>query len=343
MKSIVIAVVLLGAASAPAAVVVRHVPPAAATAAQPVEIVADAPATSPVLRVHYRTAGTTTFAAAELVKSGETRWVVKVPGSAVAAPSFEYYLAAGDEPVFASPAWPHTTPVTVAEAAERRQRDLVRFKNRRSHLRASGEWIDYGTRTQNGVELVDRYYRLDADFAYRLWAYPLEEIKIGYTRLLGDTQAEQIMCVGLDPCTIDTGFKVAGWFEVGLAPIEGIRLDARAAFMATAEGAALGGRLEARLGVLEGNHVAAGVEHLADVGTAGFFRLGWGTVPALPMTATVEITNMPLDTRATGVRLIYDVARELGNGIRIGARVGYAARTQQVAGFTGGGNVTVDF
>ncbi len=113
--------------------------------------------------------------------------------------------------------------------------------------------------------------------------------------------------------------------------------------MATAEGFAVGGRIEARLGERDGNHVATGIEYMADVGTAGYFRLGWGTVPTVPMAATVEITNMPLNTGATGVRLIYDAAREVGGGVRIGLRVGYAARTQQVAGFTGGANVTVDF
>jgi hypothetical protein len=343
MRAISLTACLLAALASEAGAAVRHVPPAAATAAAPVELVADAPPSSPVLMVHYRTTGAPTFASAELVRQSDTRWVVVVPAAAVAAPGLEYYLTAGDTPVFASPAWPHTTLVNVSDAVERRGRDLLRTQNRRSRLHAAGEWVDYGTRSAGPVDLEDRYYRIDADFSYRLWAYPLEEIKVGYTRLLGDTEAEQFMCPGTDPCTADAGYKVAGWFELGLAPVEGFRLDARAAVMATAEGFAVGGRLEARLGILDGNHVATGVEYMADVGTAGYFRLGWGTVPSLPMRATVEITNIPLSSQETGVRLIYDIARDLGGGFRLGARVGYAARTQQVAGFTGGGNLTVDF
>jgi hypothetical protein len=322
------------------------VPPAAAIAATAVELTADAPSSSPTLALHYRTAGTSAFARAELVRQGETKWVVVVPATSVAAPGLEYYLTAGDTPVFATPAWPHTTPVNVSESDDRRARDLLRTASRKSRLRAAGEWVDYGTRKVDGVDLKDSYYRIDADFSYRLLAYPLEEIKVGYTGLIGQTQAgpnEQFMCGATVPCTVDAGYKVAGWFEVGLAPVEGVRFDLRASVMATAEGFAPGGRGEARLGVLEGNHVAAGVEYMADVGVAGYFRLGWGTVPSVPMSATVEITNVPLSTRDTGVRLFYDVAREVGGGVRIGARVGYAARTQQVAGFTGGGNVTVDF
>ncbi len=345
MKPIILIASLLAAAPASASTV-RHVPPAAATAATPIELTADAASSSPTLTVHYRTVGAAAFATAELVRQGDTKWVVVVPAAAVATPGLEYYLAAGDTPVFATPAWPHTTPVTVSESADRRSRDLLRTQSKRSRLHATGEWVDYGTRSSNGVDLKDSYYRVDADFSYRLWAYPLEEIKVGYTRLIGNTEAnpnDPLMCLGPPPCTVEAGYKVAGWFELGLAPVEGIRLDVRAAVMATAEGFAVGGRVEGRLGMLEGNHVATGVEYMADVGVAGYFRLGWGTVPTVPMSATVEITNMPLSSRDTGVRLFYDIAREVGGGVRLGARVGYAARTQQVAGFTGGANVTVDF
>jgi hypothetical protein len=122
-----------------------------------------------------------------------------------------------------------------------------------------------------------------------------------------------------------------------------VRLDGRVMVMATQEGFALGGRIEGRLGDRDASHIALGVESLADVGTSGFFRLGWGTIPRTPMAATVEITQVPAHTNEAGVRLIYDIGRDLGNGVRLGVRVGYAARDQDVAGFTGGGNVVVDF
>jgi hypothetical protein len=61
------------------------------------------------------------------------------------------------------------------------------------------------------------------------------------------------------------------------------------------------------------------------------------------MAATVEITDLPDASRPTSVRLYYDISRALGGGLRLGVRVGYAARTQQITGFTGGGNATLDF
>ncbi|CAN5516498.1 hypothetical protein BH11MYX1_BH11MYX1_58060 [soil metagenome] len=320
--------------------VVRHVPPADATQATPIELVTDATATTPQLVAHVRAIGTSTFTPIELVRKDDAHWIAIIPAPAVTAPGLEYYLTAGDEPVFASATWPHAVHVTIDEETERRNRDLVRTAGHRSRIHMQGEWVDYGTRTLDHTQLIDRYYRVDADFSYHLWAYPLDEIRVGYTRLLGDTQA---MTCTVSPCTSEVGFKVAGWFELGLAPIEGLHLDARAMVMATAAGFAVGGRGELRVGDRAASHIAVGVEAMADVGSDGFFRLGWGTVARFPMSATVEITNVPASDRATGVRLYYDVGHDLGGGVRIGVRLGYAARSQQVAGSTGGLGATVDF
>lgn len=334
----------LASSLANAAPSIRHVPPGGVDAGSPLELVAEAPAATPKLLAHYRNAGMAAFSTLELVRRDDAHWIAVIPEGQVTAPGIEYYLDAGGEPVFATPQWPHTIVVNASPQADRRGRDLARIANHRSRIHAAGEWVDYGTRTvtANGadVKLVDRYYRLDADFSYRLLAYPLEELRVGFTRLLGDT--ETTTC-GTPPCTGQAGYRVGGWFELGLGVIEGVRLDGRVLVMATQTGFKVGGRLEARLGVIDASHVALGVESMADVGNTGYFRLGWATVPGLPMAATVEITNMPDNDRTTGVRLYYDIARDLGGGVKLGLRVGYAARTQQVAGFTSGANAMVDF
>jgi hypothetical protein len=306
-----------------------------------IELVADAPPASATLAVHYRVHRPNTadvFTKLELVRKSDSQWVAIVPATAIAAPGLDYYITAGDQPVFANASWPHTMPVMVTATSERRSRDLVRAENRRSRVHTSFEYVEFGTTTERGNKVLDRYYRIDADFSYRLLAYPLEELRVGYTRLIGEVDA---MC-GEDNCN-DKGFKVGGWFELGLGVVEGVRLDGRAMVMATEQGFALGGRLEGRLGVRDASHIAMGVETLADVGTSGFFRLGWGTVPKTPMSATVEISQVPDEDRNAGVRLYYDIARTFGSGFRAGVRVGYAARNQEVAGFTGGANLLVDF
>jgi hypothetical protein len=338
--------IVIAPAVAYADVPVVHVPPASAAADANLELSAEAPASSATLTAHYRHPGDREFAKVELVRKGETTWTAIVPAAAVVAPGLEYYLAAGTAAVFASPQAPHEMRVESSASDDRRVRDLARFKGRRYRVRTAGEFVNYGTRNVDApsgpqIELPDQFYRLDAEFTYRVLAYPLEEMRFGITRLIGKTELP--MCATGTRCTGEVGFGGGAWIELGLGLIEGVRFDGRISVAANQEDVAVGGRGELRLGVLDGSHVAAGVEHLADVGTAGFFRLGWGTVPGVPMAATVEVTNLPAATRDVGVRLYYDVARELGGGVRLGARVGYAARNQTVAGFTGGGNVTIDF
>lgn len=345
MKTAITIAVLLAASAASAESIrhVRHVPPGDAEAGTQLELVAEAAATTPALVAHIRPRGSTAYKSIELVRKDNARWVAIVPADTVAPPGIDYYLAAGGTPVFASPEWPHTMTVRATPEDERRGRDLARAQHRRSKVSTMGEWVEYGKRTYGMTRLDDHYYRVDGDFSYRLLAYPLEEIRVGGTYMIGQTlAAADRPCPGVDPCEGQAGVK-AGWFELGLAVVEGVRLDARMIAMATAEGFAVGGRGEARLGAREASHVAIGAEYLADVGASGFFRLGWGTVPKLPMSATVEVTNLPASHRDTGVRLYYDVARELVPGLRLGLRVGYAARTQSVAGFTGGAGAAVEF
>ncbi|MEO8843668.1 MAG: hypothetical protein ABI591_21385 [Kofleriaceae bacterium] len=339
MKGIVFLLVL--ASHLAAADTVRHVPPGDAIAGATVELVAEADAATPQLVAHVRVTGAKAYREIELVRRDEAHWVAVVPAIDVVVPGLEYYLAAEGQPVFASPEVPHTIEVRLDDADERKGHDLVRSGGRRSRIHTMAEWVDYGTRTVGTTRVADHYYRVDADFAYRLWAYPLEEIRVGYTRLLGDTQS--MACPTPTPCTAEAGFKVAGWFELGLAPVEGFRLDARMMVMATPSGVGVGGRGELRLGDRDGSHVAVGVEGMQDVGASGFFRLGWGTVPKFPMTATVEVSDLPSSERPTGVRLYYDIAHEVGGGVRLGVRIGYAARVQQVAGITGGVGANVDF
>jgi len=329
-----------GLAASAGAAGIRHVPPADAEAGSPLELVAEAPAATPQLVAHVRTSGTAAWVAIELVRRDEAHWVAVVPAATVARPGLDYYLDAGGDHVFATPEWPHTLPVHASAEADRKARDVVRFEGRRSRVHVLGDWIDYGSRTfmPNGMAVPDRYYRLDADFSYKLWAYPLEELHVGYTRLIGTTA---VACSTGGACSQDAG-TIAGWFELGLAPIEGVRFDGRVLVMAAAQ-FELGARGEARLGSIDKSHIALGVEYLGSVGTAGYFRLGWGTVPQLPMSATVEVTNFPASYRAYGVRLFYDIAHEVAGGVRVGVRIGYAARIEQVAGFTGGAAASVEF
>jgi len=196
----------------------------------------------------------------------------------------------------------------------------------------------------------DRYLRIDLDFSYRILRSPLHSLRFGYTRLVGETprseRGDDGSCPAGTPredCALSAGFRVGGWFELRFQSRSGAAFDARGMVMATPEGFRIGGRGELRLGREYGSHLAVGGEFVADTGSTGFVRLGWGTVPNMPMAATVEVTTLPASHRALAVRLVYDVARRFDGGLLVGARVGYQARDQLIGDVSAGVNVALDF
>jgi len=343
---------------------VRHVPPADADLGAAIELTAQvAGAGARTIVLHYRAQGAGRWNDVTFTQRDQGDWVAAIPEAAVLPPGVEYYLssiasapsvdgvAAVEVEEFASEQVPHPVGVLKSARDERRDRDLARSHGRRSRAHLAAEYVDFGQRSSDGAVVPDRYYRIDLDFGYRLLAYPLEEIRFGYTRLEGSVPASERRvpdgCNSTNQdspaCRVEAGFKVGGWFELGLAIAEGLRFDGRGMFTANQESFALGARGELRAGVADGNHVALGFEYMDQVGTSGFFRLGWATVPSVPMAATIEVTDLPNRIRATGVRLVYDVFYPLPSGLRLGARVGYSARDQIIGGPSAGASASFDF
>ncbi|HVV87991.1 MAG TPA: hypothetical protein VHE35_33350, partial [Kofleriaceae bacterium] len=315
------------------------------------------------LVVRYRPVGAASWSELPFARAGDRTWEARIPAAAVVPPGLEYFLvttsagptagAAGDAATVdevGSAAAPLRVQVEDSPGALRRGRDLARAHGRLWRLHVAVETTDYGTRHLGDTGVNDRYDRIDADIAYRLLRYPLEELRFGYTRLKGEVpnapRALPAACAD-DPagtaCRLDAGYKLGGWFELGLAPVEGVRLDLRGLALANQAGAAFGARGELRVGVADANHLALGVEYQQGVGTTGFFRLGWLARVRTPMAVTVEVTDLPASLRTTGVRLLYDIFYPLPSGLRVGARVGYAARDQLVGGPTGGLSASFDF
>ena len=162
--------------------------------------------------------------------------------------------------------------------------------------------------------LDDQYYRFDADFSYRLYAYPLEEIRVGYTRLLGDTEARirDVQCAA--PCTGDGGLQGRRLVRARA------RVDRRRAARWPRDRDGDAGRLRGRRPPRRrgsARSTAATSRSASSTSTRRHdrvlpARLGDGA--RLPMAATVEVTNLPASNRDTGVRLYYDIAPDVGDG-----------------------------
>jgi hypothetical protein len=338
---------LLASAGSARASNVRHVAPAEANPGSALVLTATVSrAWETTIEVRYRPLGATAWASAEFRREGDTEYTATIPSETVRPPGLEYFIV--DH--FASAEDPHRVNVYQDRKTLWRESVLERRGDRRARVHLSAQYVDYGSREIREHDIPDRYYRLDADFSYLLLNFPLKALRFGYTRMLGETpyssRGQDTGCPAggdAEECTFDAGFKVGGWFELGFAIRDGIELDARGMVMATSEGFNVGGRGEFRVGVVDSTHVALGGESISEVGNAAFVRLGWGTVPGFPMAATVEVTDFPAEHRATAVRLLYDVARPFEGGFRVGLRLGYQARDQQVGGVTAGLNTTFDF
>jgi hypothetical protein len=336
--------------------VVAHVPPGSVEVDQPVHLAATVDrAWQATLEVHYRPAGAPGWRSAPFERDGSGEYLATLPAEIARPPGFDYYIASvgkggARRAHFASAADPHRVQVAESTAMVDRRRELGLYHDRRARVHTAFEWVDFGRRTiQPGASVPDHYYRVDIDASFRVLRFPLHTLRFGYVRLLGttpETERGPGDCLTLDPdadCKIAAGLRAGGWVEVRLRLLRALDLDVRGMVQATQDGFNVGTRDELRIGSELGSHVALGVEAIADIGTAVFFRLGWDTVPRLPMAATIELTDFPASHRGMGLRLIYDIALPLDNGVRVGLRAGYQARDQRIGGVTLGGSLALDF
>jgi hypothetical protein len=351
-------VALIPAAAAADTTHIYHVPPAEAAdgVAFPIEATIDR-AWEASLQLKYRAIGGRDWHSEAFQRSGEeAHFLATVPPDYVKPPGFEYYIVGTDkagagQAHFASEVDPHQVSVPEKADAVLRNQELARVGNRRARVRFAGEYVDFGSRNIAGMDIRDYYYRIDADFTYRLLQLPLYQLRFGGTRLIGLTPATSRDDGTCDPdredvagtCRGRAGISVAGWAETRLRLNSLIDADLRGIVAATKTGFSPGGRLEMRAGPESGSHVAVGIEYLPETGFNAWVRLAWDTVPHFPMAATIEITDYPASHRATAVRLIYDLAYPLKNGLRVGLRGGYQARDEGIGGPTAGGNLALEF
>ena len=339
---------------------VYHVPLADASVGEDITVVATvSEGWTSRLDLRVRTLGQEQWQSYGFERSGDTEYVATIPGLAVQAPAFEYFIAGtsdnGERAHFASQEDPHRVFVYKDAREEVRLQELKRFHGRRAQIQLSGELVDFGTRdvvdlaTGQSYSVDDSYYRIDTSVTYRLMRYPLRALRFGYSRLIGTTPTTSRgdgVCTGessANPCDFSAGFRAGGWVETQWRLSDLLNLDTRALIQATPTGFGLGGRTELRFGDDIGSHFAVGIESITEVGVTSFVRLGWATVPHVPMAATIELSDYPSSHRDTGVRLLYDIAYDVGNGLRVGLRTGYQARDQGIGGPTAGANVAFDF
>jgi hypothetical protein len=313
---------------------VRHVPRAQALAGRPLVLEAEvAPAWRlGALVAHYRAAGETEYREVPFELSAEGPYVATLPVPDWQRVPVEYYLTARDregvESVrFASAETPHPVLLEVPPALLEVDLLLERYRQRRSRVRLAAEYVDYGSLELEGTRYADSYYRVEADYLYRLLTFTgalrLDSIRIGVGSLRANTPPFPMP--GQSTPTAQRQGLDYGFSEVEATISPGFGLAARLLLGGNASGFALGVGGRIRIGRPYGSHAEIEAETTAGLGSAATLRLAWDTVPRFPMSAAVQVTNVP--SGPFGVRLLYTVDHELAEGFMLSAQVGFQARS----------------
>jgi hypothetical protein len=344
---------------------VRHVPPSEVALGEPLRVEAsvDRAFRLEALELHWRRAGGAWNATA-FGKTETGGWAAIVAAADVAPPAVEYFItsreAGAEVERFASAASPHPVLVVPGDDHLERQERLSRYGGHRSRARTMGEWVDFGShgRSAGGAAYHDRYYRLEAEYLYRILT-AIESIRLGMVRLRGDVPPPGAFLPGRTSDPVRATGMDYGYAELTLALTEVVGVQARVLLGADDLGFATGAGATLRLGEPTRAHLDVGAETVKRVGFDGFVRFAWDTVPRWPMSLALHVTNEPaatlrpttapglpdaarLDQGApTGVRAVWEVGYELSREITVSLRTGYQARVSTAGGLTLGAAVDV--
>ncbi len=256
---------------------------------------------------------------------------VELPAACVALPALRYYAVlisadGSEQPLFASAAAPHRVRVTYGSERESELRRLRARGWQRSTVRLAAEGVDFGTRkTAAGTDLPDRYYRLEAGYAYAFYER-IEDISLTLVRVRGQGGNT----VGDTSELLDPGIDF-GRANVTLFAFDFLRLRSALLLGASQQGFEWGGSGEIVLGDPLAEHMLIGVESLTTLGSTGYVSLGFNASRAIPMAARVELTDFPLGSDAA-VRLLYEIGYRFTPMTELVVRAGYQGRTSVIGG-----------
>ncbi len=318
---------------------IRHLPP---SSLQSDEAVLRFEVTHPELMgtivVHARRRGSRDERELVAQRSGDG-FEVRLPDDLRQPPAIEYWVVERranrtEAPVFASARAPHRVAIRDPESAADARRALGDHGGHLSRIGVSGEYVDFGNRQVRGVTAHDRYYRLEASYAYAILSN-VEEVRItvGIVRGSGPMHG--------DPLTDDIGSNYGGGSITWRAlPI--VRFETSLLFGYSKIGFEYGGGTSLIIGSPRATTFTVGFEGVRTLGWTGRVRLGWLVVPHVPMAASIEVSTYPAGEDA-GVRLLQEIGYELYPGALVRVRAGYQGRTNVTGGPAVGGDLVLAF
>lgn len=334
---------------------IHHAPVVSTQAHQPLTVRADIEHPHQVKRalLVYRTAKYPVFREVELLRASDAPYAAEIPEADVEWPTLSYTLElellSGQRVAgFASRAMPHAVQVP-EDLMDIRERALgERLGGRRSVFSATGEYVSFGKSEATslgptGTESVrDQYFRFEGGYTYRPLRVVTEfSIRIGVVRGQAPVPVR-------DPVP---GQSESERFDVGLnygAPTvrfrlhDQIHLEAELLSSVTEVGFSWGTGGALLLGDPYGSKLTLGFEAIQTFGSRFFTRMDVVAVDRVTVAPIVEITNMP-SAEKYGVRLLGEVALDLGGGFGAALRGGYQARLATSGGPSAGGTLSYAF
>ena len=272
-------------------------------------------------------------------------WAATVAAIDLPTPGIAYWVvartASGEEPVFASPSAPHPAHLDEPNQVTYERAALERHGGRRSRAAVSGEYVQLGTRAvveSDGTRrnLDEHYYSVEASYSHSFFLV-VDEIRFALGRLRGNVVDTDMPAGPQDERGLDYGTATIVWKAHAW-----VRFRTGVLFGFSHRGFEVGGAGDVVVGDHEGTSLTFGAEGVTTLGVTGRARLGWLTVPKLPMGATVEVTNWPVGDEA-GLRLLFDAAYQLYPGAHLRVEAGYRGWNSTTGGVSLGGELALSF
>jgi hypothetical protein len=339
-RYLLLGLVLTGRVAAEEAVArVHHAPVSVAEAHQPLRIRAEIEHPELVKRavVVYRTPDGV-LREVEFLRSSAGPYVAEIPANQLIAPSLSYDIeletTAGQRvAAFASRTEMHSVSVP-EDLMDMRERALLqRLGERRSVFHGSGDWVSFGdSDARGGAESVnDSYFRIEGGYTYRPLRLITEfGVRAGVVRGTSPVPQRELQPGQDESDRYDVGMDYGG-ASVRFRLHDVVHLDGMLVLGATEVGFAGGGGGQLLLGDPYGTKLTLGFEAVQVFGNRFYSRLDAVVVPGVRFAPIIEVTNAPSAERY-GVRLLGELALELGGGVGVAVRGGYQARN-----FTSGG------
>jgi len=332
---------------------VHHAPVSVAQAHQPLVIQADIEHPELVKRalVVYREAGGDDLKEVEFARASGDPYAAIIPAERVGWPNLGYCIEI--EPlqgprvaVFASRASLHTVQVPEDLMDVRERALLTRLGGRRSLFSSTGEYVSFGKSNATpasggGTQSIDDYYwRVEGGYTFRPLRVVTEfSVRAGVVRGKAPVPVDQAAAQESDRYKVGLNY---GAPSVRFRLEDQVHLEAEGLMSINQVGFSWGGGASLLLGDPYGSKLVLGFESVQVFGTRFFSRMDVVASDRVTVAPIVEVTDMP-SADSYGVRLLGEVAFDVGQGFNLAARGGYQARRATSGGPSLGATLAYSF